>query len=299
MIYSKPPLTFSAQIKLLEDRGLIINDKIMAENYLSNISFYRLRAYTYPYQNLKDPNHTFKKGITFKKIIDDYIFDRKLKLIIFDAIEKIEISLRTQLIYHYSLAHGGNWYSNKLLFKNEDYHNQDLAQLENEITRSNENFITHFKAKYPSPQQPPAWMVFEIVSFGTLSKIFSNLEKNNEKKKVAEHFGLDIYIFQSWLHHITVVRNICAHHARLWNRDIPKIPKLPNRPKNTWIKENNELRPNKVYTTLCCLRYLLNIISPNNNLKNKIVDLINNHPDIDITKMGFQENWRNEYLWLL
>jgi abortive infection bacteriophage resistance protein len=299
MIYTKQPLTLEAQISLLETRGLIISDKSKVENYLSHISYYRLRAYTYPYQNNRDPQHPFKANTTFEKILDDYVFDRKLRFIIFDAIEKIEIALRTQLIYQYSLSKGGHWYEDVALFRRSEFHKRDMEQLDKEISRSQEHFIKHYRQKYTTPQRPPAWMTMEVLSFGTLSKIFENLQRSPEKKKIATHFGLDILVFESWLHHISVVRNICAHHARLWNRDMPSVPALPNRPKNAWLSQHDTLRTNKVYTTLCCLRYLLNVISPNNNFKIKIEELLSLYPDINLQAMDFQKNWEKEYLWFL
>jgi abortive infection bacteriophage resistance protein len=299
MQYNKLPLTFQDQIVLLEQRGLIIADKAKIENYLSHISYYRLRAYTYPYQNNNDSNHPFKTGITFEKILDDYIFDRKLRLILFDAIEKVEIALRTQLIYHYSLVHGSHWFEDISLFANHTYHQRDLAQVDKEINRSQEQFILHYQSKYSTPQRPPAWMTLEVLSFGTLSKLFENLNRCPEKKAIAKHFGLDIVIFESWLHHISVVRNICAHHARLWNREIPSAPKLPKRAHNAWLKDHTTLKANKIYSTICCLRYLLNVISPNNNFKIKLKDLLQSYPHINLRAMDFQTDWEEEYLWLL
>ena len=299
MLYDKPPLTIEDQIMLLEQRGLIITKKEKVENYLSHISYYRLRAYTFPYQNNSDSNHPFKSNISFDKILDDYIFDRKLRLILFDAIEKVEIALRTQLIYHYSLKYGGHWFEDVSLFSNPLHHQNDLVQVDKELKRSQEQFITHYKSKYSNPDRPPAWMTLEILSFGTLSKMFENLNRCPEKKAIAKHFGLDIVIFESWLHHISVVRNICAHHARLWNREIPSAPRLPKRAHNAWIADNTTLRANKIYSSICCLRYLLNVISPNNNFKVKLVDLLQSYPDINLRAMDFQPDWQKEFLWLL
>ena len=223
----------------------------------------------------------------------------KLRLIVFDAIEKVEIALRTQLIYHYSLTHGSHWFENKTLFRNEVYQERDLIQADKEIERSQEHFIKHYRKKYTNPTRPPAWMTLEVLSFGTLSKMFENLSRSAEKKAIAAHFGLDILVLESWLHHVSVLRNICAHHGRLWNREFSSMPILPKNAKNTWIQNDKLLRANKLYTSLCCLRYLLNVISPKNNFKVKIDELLIAYPNINLKAMDFQKNWKSEYLWLL
>ena len=105
MNYSKPAITIQDQIAKLKARGLRFDDEALAESYLSNISYYRLRAYTYPFQDNNDPDHPFKVDISFEDIIKLYVFDRKLRNLLFDALEKIEISFRTQIIYNLSLIH--------------------------------------------------------------------------------------------------------------------------------------------------------------------------------------------------
>jgi abortive infection bacteriophage resistance protein len=110
MKYVKPPVPILEQIETLKKRGLLFNDEAKAAHYLSNISYYRLRAYTYPFQDNKDGNHPFVTKVSFEEIIDLYVFDRQLRLLIFDGIEKIEIALRTQIIYNFSLAHGSFWH---------------------------------------------------------------------------------------------------------------------------------------------------------------------------------------------
>ena len=96
MQYNKPPIDIPSQIALLKSRGLAFRDKNKAAHYLSNISYYRLRAYTYPFQEDTENDHSFKEGIFFEDIIELYVFDRKLRILVFDAIEKIEIALRTK-----------------------------------------------------------------------------------------------------------------------------------------------------------------------------------------------------------
>jgi len=158
MRYSKPPLPISDQIDALERRGMVFSDKGEAAHYLSHISYYRLRAYTFPYQNNADPDHPFWHPITFERVLNDYIFDGKLRVIVFDALEKIEVALRTQIIYQYSVAYGSHWYQTPSHFRKIHLFNADIQRLDKELDRSQEEFIKHYKSKYTIPARPLGWL---------------------------------------------------------------------------------------------------------------------------------------------
>lgn len=227
MKYIKPPIPILEQIETLKKRGLLFNDEKRAAHYLSNISYYRLRAYTYPFQDNNDENHPFVKKVSFEEIIELYVFDRQLRLLLFDGIEKIEIALRTQIIYNFSLKHGGFWHLNPSLYKDAVRFANHIDSLQKEIDRSHETFISHYKAKYTQPSEPPCWMSLEVSSMGLLSKIFQNLMQSPEKKEIAKHFGItNPAILENWMHCFCNLRNICAHHGRIWNRRLDPV-KLP------------------------------------------------------------------------
>ncbi len=251
--YSKKPLSIDEQIALLESRGLQIADHARARHYLSYISYYRLRAYTYPYQVNTDENHPFQTGTSFDQVLDDYLFDRYLRLLIFDAIERIEIAFRTQVIHHYSMRHGSHWYQEKKHYKKEAYFINDLKVIDNEVDRSVEVFIDHYRDKYDTPYRPPSWMTLEVISFGLLSKLYSNLKMSPEKKIIAGNFGLGHpKLLVSWMHAISNVRNICAHHARLWNRRLAVGPVIPNYTNRPFITDT-DIDEHKLYLLLCCI----------------------------------------------
>jgi len=297
MKYTKPPLTIAQQIQTLKDRGLIIEDEERASRYLSFISLYRFRAYTYAYQDNKSLDHTFYSGVTFDKVLQTYLFDRKFRLLIFDAIERIEIALRTQIIYQYSINHGSNWYENNKLFRKPYFFKRDLTLIDKELKRSNEVFIKHYRNKYSNPKRPPAWMTMEIASLGLLSKIYENLKISPEKKEIARKFNLGHpFVLESWMHSLSVIRNICAHHGRLWNRELPASMKLPKITNGNWISNTN-FPQGKMYLALSSILYLLNTIIPRNHFKEKLKTLITKYPDIPLRQMGFPDNWENEQLW--
>lgn len=296
MKYNKLPVSILDQIEMLKKRGLLFNDEAKAAHYLSNISYYRLRAYTYPFQDNTDENHPFTTQVSFEEIIELYVFDRQLRLLIFDGIEKIEIAFRTQIIYHYSLAYGSFWHLKPELYRDTMRFANQLDSLQKEVDRSNETFIDHYKNKYTSPSEPPCWMSLEVSSMGLLSKIFQNLKKGNEKKIIANHFGLsDALILENWMHSFCNLRNICAHHGRIWNRRLSKI-KLPYNTKFQFL-ENDKIYTNKLYATICCIEYILQIISPKTTFKVRLKELMQNCPMKQEKEMGFPENWQNDKLW--
>ncbi len=297
MKYIKPPLTIAQQINTLKSRGLLINDEDRASRYLSFISLYRLRAYTYAYQNNENPEHPFYPDITFNKILQTYLFDRKFRLLVFDAIERIEIAFRTQIIYQYSIKYGGNWYEDKKIFRNPVYFNKDLKLIDKELKRSNEVFIKHYKNTYSNPKRPPAWMIMEITSLGLLSKIYENLKICPEKKVIARNFNLGHpFVLESWMHSLSVIRNICAHHGRLWNRELAASIKLPRKTNNVWLS-NTHFPQGKMFLALSSILYLLNTIIPGNHFKDKLKTLISKYPEIPLKQMGFPTEWENEQLW--
>lgn len=296
MKYTKTPISILEQIDKLKDRGLLFIDEKKAENYLSNISYYRLRAYTFPFQNNNNPNHPFIQKVSFEDIITLYVFDRRLRLLIFNAIEKIEIALRTQIIYHYSLTYGGFWHLKPELYNNAVYFTEHIAALQKEIDRSNETFIKHYEKTYSDPKEPPSWMSLEISSMGLLSKIFSNLKKEKCKDTITAHFGLkDVDVLINWMYCFSVIRNICAHHGRIWNRRLPKIT-LPRKTLYAFV-DNKQIYNNKTYAYLCCILYVLNIISPEHSFKNNLLNLMKICPMMQEKEIGFPKNWQKEKLW--
>lgn len=225
------------------------------------------------------------------------MFDRRLRLLVLDAIEKIEIAFRAKIIYHYALQYGAHWHENPNIFFNTTRHTKDLVKLYEEIDRSTETFISHYKNKYSHPQYPPAWMSLEVASLGLLSKFFGNLKRSPVKKIVAREFGLNKEdLLENWIHVFASVRNICAHHSRLWNRRLTLQPQLPVNAIYDFV-DTSGLYPNKLYATLCCMNYILHIISPGSVFNVRLIELMASCPIVDEKEMGFSEYWREEALW--
>ncbi len=292
--YTKVPLTYAAQLQQLKDRGLIIDDEPKALHLLENISYYRLSGYWYPL--LSDTkSHLFKAGATFDEAFKLYCFDKELRKLVLSELEKIEVAVRAKMIYVLSHAHGPFWYQDASLFNDPLTHASSLVKIGGDFKRSDEEFIVEFKKKYTSPL-PPSWMIMEITSFGSLSVLYKHLKPGKEKREIANYFGLSDSVFESWLHSIVYIRNVCAHHSRLWNRDLRIQPTFPRKPSNAWLS-GSWGRGNRVYAILCIIQYLLQTVNPNTSFKNKINVLLGAYPNVDITAMGFAKLWQKEVLW--
>jgi abortive infection bacteriophage resistance protein len=245
-------------------------------------------------------NHIFSTDTYFEDIIDRYNFDRHLRLILFDAIERIEIALRTKMIYHLSIAYGSLWYLDAAKFDNAAIHSLTLTDLHKEFSRSQEIFIKDHKQRYPN-QDADAWKIIEVASMGTLSKLYKNLKHQlPEKASIAKEMGLNLHSeLSSWLEAITYVRNIIAHHSRLWSRNMVKRPiELIINPKNAWLSGAlSPVQSKKPFLIISCMLYLCNQVTPNHHIKIKLLQLINANPSIPIYKLGFLNNWQNHPLW--
>ena len=302
--YNKRPLSIKTQIAKLEGRGLIINDEKLAGDYLSNISYYRLRAYTYPFQDNENPDNDHKfirPNIHFKDLIDLYCFDRRLRSLIFNAIEKIEVALRARIVQRYcESCDDSHWYEDESLFKNTTY-NKLLDDIIHEVNRSNEDFISHYKAKYSTPENPPAWMTLEVVSFGTLSRLYHLLKKNDDKIAIAKSLGLNkIDILENWMHALSNLRNCCAHHGRIWNRRFVVSILLPTHTDHLFLDREtmSKTKRNKLFPYLCCIKYILDIISPNNSFHQNLKALIADGGRLlSLREMGFPDNWNYLGVW--
>lgn len=297
--FLKPAISISDQISLLQQRRLELNDMALAEHYLTHVGYYRLAGYWQVYQS-DQVNHIFNAGTTFEKVIELYNFDRELRLLLTDAIERIEVSLRSLIINIMCTTHGPCWYSNSIFAEREDRYDENMNSINKELTRSLEYFIEHHDRKYGKNEYPPAWKTMQVLSFGTLSKIYSNIRNDiPEKKEVARSLGLPTYTWlESWMVVVSVLRNYCAHHCRICYRKFNFPPKELIKSKHAWIKHypTGKLKEH-IYFQLCIVKYPLDRCSPGNNFSFRLKQLIAQYPTIALNQMGFLPDWEKEGLW--
>ena len=296
MRYNKQPTDITTQLAMLKHRGLIVSDEDMAIKQLASISYFRLASYWKLYET-DTVTHQFINGTRLEDVVSLYNFDKELRTIIFTAIQDIEVALRTRIIHFFSLEHGAFWFMDATKFNNLSIFNACLENIQNELSRSREEFLQEHFARYDSPSMPPVWKTLEVVSFGNLSKLYANMKDNDVKKKVAKSMGLPKYEYmESWMRSITVLRNCCAHHGRVWNRRYPTMPQMPARLPLAWA-DTSRVRPMKLYAQLCAILYLEQSIVPNSNIKDKLLKLLADYPQVSVRRMGFPNGWENEPLW--
>ena len=281
------------QITLLKSEGLIFMDEEKANHLLQNISLFRFKSYLKPFrlQNSK----TFKPNSTFEAAYSLYKFDSELRKMICSELEKIEVSIRAQLSLTISQNAGIFWFTDSSNFKLKQLHNNLLTTLKSELNRSDEEAIVDFRTKYTN-DFPPSWMTFEISSFGTLSKLYSWLNSGLSRRKVASYYGLSDTVMISWLHSLVYIRNICAHHGRLWNKQMSINPIVPRKLKLPFVSIPKETK--KLYYILSTILYFLQTVNPKNTFVSRFTQFIDKYPQVDLNAMGFPKDWQQEPLWI-
>lgn len=302
MQFAKQPTSVAEQIAKLQDRGMSVPDPALATHYLSHISYYRLTAYWLPFEADHDA-HQFRAGTSFEDVLNLYILDRELRLLLMDAIERVEISTRTRWMDALVQAHGPHAHLNAALFTTSTdkhgrivwSHQGAVEAIKKESLKSREAFILHLRHKYDE-ELPPLWATCELMTFGEFSKWFTHTQSSALRNQVARTYGLDETTLVSFLHHLAVVRNLCAHHARLWNREFTFRWKLPKKNPVPLVVNLHHNRASNLYNTLVMLGFLMDIISPHTGWKRRVIALIDRHR-IDSTPMGFPTDYRNYPLW--
>lgn len=292
--YIKPPLSYSEQLEQLIERGLVVKNELKALHLLENISYYRLSGYWFPLLADKK-NHKFKPNASLDAAFNLYCFDRELRQLVLAETEKIEVAIRAKMSYLFSHKHGTFWFQDANNFSNPVKHATSFSKIGEEFGRSDEEFIKAFKTKYLNPI-PPSWMTLEITSFGTLSLLYKNLKPSKEKREIAHYFGLPDSVFETWIHSIVYLRNVCAHHTRLWNRAMSIQPQIPRKPRKQWLN-NTQIANNKSYFILSMVAYLLQTINPHNTFNIKVKSLLDKYPNVHTKALGFPDNWIEEPLW--
>jgi abortive infection bacteriophage resistance protein len=311
MKFEKPALPIPELLGKWRDRGLQIQDASEAEHYLRFIGYYRLSAYALPLQESvasvdAGVDKPFKVGASFGDILNLYRFDRELRLLFMDAIERIEVAVRTCIVNEMSLAHGPHWFMDAVHFNpnaRRFKHHQFLDLVDKELKIANgsksphkphhEVFINHYYDTYTEPYLPPAWMIAETLTLGTWSQIFENLRVTEKRKAIAYPLQTDERVLRNWLHALTYLRNLCAHHSRLWNRKLVIKPVITNR-HAPFLKAND-----RCYSMAVVAEDLLRIIAPGTSWAQRLHHLLASHPYADPAAMGFPVGWESEPFWIL
>lgn len=294
--YEKLPLSIDDQISRLKSLGLHFSNEEKAAKILSEISYFRFISYLRPLEADKI-SHQMKSNATFEKALSLYLFDNELRILLFSAIQKLEIALRTKIIQKFSIEHGAFWFMDMSLADSELMFIDNVNSLIREVSRSKEDFIREYFKKYDKPEMPPAWKTLELASLGTLSKLYYNFADKKAKRQIAHDFNLPNHeMLESWMRSVAALRNYCAHHSRLWNRKFNAMPMLSNRLRGAWINSTKDIESDRLYATICIIAYWLDSMDYKQEFKNSLSSLFQKYPTIDYTAMGFPPNWEKEDL---
>jgi abortive infection bacteriophage resistance protein len=294
--YDKPWLSHSEQLDRLIARGLIVTDRRAAEAFLAHVNYYRFSGYCLAFENTR---HAFNDGCTFENVRTAYDFDLKLRDIVTDALEIVEVDVRATLAYEFGRLFGAFGHVDASSFYGRFRHAEWIESVRSEATRSKETFVEHFETRYADFPDLPIWIATETMSFGAVSKMFFGMD-DRARKAVAARYGMQPNVLASVLHHLVYVRNLCAHHSRLWDRKWAITPLLPNG--KAW-EQPLLPRGDRLYASLLLQHRLLTGCSGVRQQvqawRDQVLEQLNQPPPADNAywRMGMPADWRKHPAW--
>ena len=302
MEYDKPHRSFEEQADLLISRGLINSSRKDIISKLEQVSYYRLSSYWYSFrEDDAESLHklsTFKADITFEKIWNHYIFDRQLKFLLLDAIERIEVFFRTRLLHFITQEKAAFGYLDSQIFTHREAHTKWLAKVQSCVERAKNSSpcIKHFYKKYgDSHENVPMWMVAEVMDYGCLNLLFQNIERSFHQD-IIHNIGFSYEILVTWIKSLNNVRNSCAHHEYVWNRTWSRAPKTPRKCTEWHIFNKTQFKTGII---LFVCRQLLKTIAPSSEWAQRIESLFARFQSkgIDFSEIGLPPQWQEHPLW--
>jgi abortive infection bacteriophage resistance protein len=281
--YNKAPCSTVDLLTHIKSKNLHVPDDNIALRALNTIGYYRLLIYMRP---LQDTHKKFILGTNFDQILNLYTFDRHLRLLCLNAIEKIEVALRAAIINKLSVVHGAHFYTESRHYSNLSSFKEFMGAAQ----KAKYLAIDHYYKNYNTPSLPPIWAISEAITFGTLSRFYSNLHIKNQKL-VAAGFGFNYETLISWFRSLNGIRNVCAHHNRLWNSAI--FVDQPSSKKELKAEIQNSTT---FYARAVVIWGLLKKIDPNSTWHTELKSLINTH-QINAQAMGFPTGWDTRPFW--
>lgn len=319
--YRKPHVDIHGQIALLRSRGMDVADPAKAAGYLERIGYYRISGYWYPLRqsriilgaNGKPATQVvddFRASTSFGQAVDLYVFDKRLRLLFLDAIERIEVAFRVDIALllgardpwaHREAAFLPGSFARRIIPRTGRTAHQDwLSRLDQLTARSKDEFVRHFTTRYSGPL--PIWIAIELWDFGMLSTFLAGMAVADQVL-IGTKYGVQRpELLAGWMRGINLVRNICAHHGRLWNRslvDQPKPPKVGELPLLDHIA-TDVFAQSRLYGVAAPMWFLLRTINPTTTWSARLRDQLAAFPTAPgaaIVQSGFPAGWNMLPLW--
>jgi len=295
--YNKPWLSIPDQLFKLESRGLVINDQKAAQDFLWHLNYYRFSGYCLAFEQSR---HTFVSGTTFEQVRASYQFDVSLRDLLTEALEVIEVDARSTIAHIFGDKYGAFGHLDTVNFRKSFKHSDWIVRVREEAGRSSEKFVTHFQNNYIEFPDLPCWIATEVTTFGTVSKMYEGL-LDQCQNPIASRYGLQKGDFESALHHLSYVRNVCAHHSRVWDRVWSIMPRVPIG--KFW---QPPLMPtkNNIFVTLVMIYRVLKQCSASKPFaiewRKRVNELMKNPPSTvnALQRMGMSADWYKHPYWV-
>lgn len=299
--YSKQALTTPELLTHLLAKGLTIPDQPKALHALNLIGYYRLLIYMRPLQDSQTKK--FFPNVEFDDVMALYDFDRRLRLICLDAVERIEVALRAAITNALAPdpAAGAHFYLDAKHFVSPARHASFMRAVTDPNTAKHQP-VAHYLKTYHTPGHAPIWAILEAITFGPLSHLYADMQIAH-RKVIASAFGFDEKILVTWFKSITTLRNVCAHHSRLWNKN--NLVNAPLRAKALTAEFPANEERGRVAARAVPLVALLAVIDPTSDWKRRFRSVVMNCPTGALAKagltqevMGFSPGWDQRAFWV-
>ncbi|MGY2897074.1 Abi family protein [Deinococcus sp. UYEF24] len=297
--YDKPPLTLPEQIKHLKGKGLLIPDELHALTVLRRVGLYRFKGYLLPYKAAQG----YQPELTFGDIERLMALDDALRLHVLGAMQVVEVGVRQAMIQCLLELHGLRWYADADLFSHSEYfdHAAFLARVTEDFHALPELFVGHYRERYGQDTPPPIWMIAETMSLGSWSKLFEALATQDDRDAITAPLGIRASTFASWLHALTVVRNVCAHQSRLYDRTFNTMGLADNkRVRRLLLAHSLDSRDDqgrRVGARLYALHRLTQALCPGSGWTTDLKRLLAGYTPAELPRLGLRLGWETQTEW--
>lgn len=310
----KPHASYRQQLDRLRERGLQVGDEHAALVALERLGYYRLSGYFYPMRATRPPGQSgrhdrFQPGASFELVHALAEFDKRLRLLCLYAVESVELAVRVAIAHHLGRFDPEAHLHQRLLdgrfvqpgpHGEPSAHERWLVRYRRMLADSREDFVLHHVHVYGG--RLPIWVAVELWDFGMLSRFFAGMEYRDRQRLAMQFGAVSGEVMRSWLRAFNFVRNVAAHHARLWNRRSPDIPVLPPVDRCRWLASLHDHpdATSKMFGLLSCLLVMMRSIQPGSEWPDQLTAHWRTFPSsplVTVAAAGFPPDWSTLPLW--